>query len=481
MNIGFLLRSCAALAILFTFALLVSAQDSQFKAGATTSNITLPLGARNGGVIARGAPAKNIHDELHARCLVLSDGKTKVAFAICDLRMISREVMDSAKAIAAGKTGIPVENILISATHTHAAPAVIGMHTDELGTWYEDFVIKRIADGIQRAHENLAPAKAGWAAGANSNQVFNRRWFMKDGAIPANPFGGEGETVKMNPPRMSDALKKAAGPVDPEVFILSVQHADGRPLALLANYGVHYIGGYTGGNVSADYFGIYSARMAELLDAGAGDPPFVAMMSNGTSGDTNNNDSTSPKVASKPWEKMKVVAYELADETLRVLKTVEYRDDHSLAVANTELSLGVRKPDEKRIAWANDLMTPKKDATAAKINARKVIYAQEALELAKFPETVPVQLQVIRVGELGIAGIPCEVFAETGLAIKKESPLPSTFTIELANGYNGYLPTAQQHKWGGYETWPARSSYLETEAETKIRAAVLELLGKVAE
>jgi len=70
------------------------------------------------------------------------------------------------------------------------------------------------------------------------------------------------------------------------------------------------------------------------------------------------------------------------------------------------------------------------------------------------------------------------VFAETGLAIKAGSPLRPTFTIELANGYNGYLPTPEQHELGGYETWPARSSYLEVQAEPKIRDSVLELLKR---
>ena len=90
--------------------------------------------------------------------------------------------------------------------------------------------------------------------------------------------------------------------------------------------------------------------------------------------------------------------------------------------------------------------------------------------------TVPVKLQVVRIGELALAAVPCEVFAETGLAIKQASPFKPTFVVELANGYNGYLPTPAQHQLGGYETWPARSAYLEPPAEAKIRASVLELL-----
>ena len=69
-------------------------------------------------------------------------------------------------------------------------------------------------------------------------------------------------------------------------------------------------------------------------------------------------------------------------------------------------------------------------------------------------------LAMILVSGLGIVSSPCETFVETGLTIKKLSPLKSTFTIELANGYNSYLPTPQQHALGGYETWRANYSYL---------------------
>ena len=52
-------------------------------------------------------------------------------------------------------------------------------------------------------------------------------------------------------------------------------------------------------------------------------------------------------------------------------------------------------------------------------------------------------------------------------------------TIALANGYNGYLPTPQQHEWAGYETWRARSSYLETGAAPKIVEILLTMLNEV--
>jgi hypothetical protein len=108
------------------------------------------------------------------------------------------------------------------------------------------------------------------------------------------------------------------------------------------------------------------------------------------------------------------------------------------------------------------------------------IYARETVLLSEGPSDVELKLQAIKIGNLGIAAIPCEVFSETGLAIKRESPLAPTFTIELANGYNGYIPPPERHKLGGYETWRARSSGLAIDAEPKIRAEVLRLLDDVA-
>jgi len=99
--------------------------------------------------------------------------------------------------------------------------------------------------------------------------------------------------------------------------------------------------------------------------------------------------------------------------------------------------------------------------------------------LDAFPDRVPVVIQTFKIGDLGIAAIPCEVFAEIGLEIKKRSPFKQSFTIELANGYNGHLPTPAQHKLGGYETWRARSSYLEVNASQKIFETVMELFDRL--
>lgn len=447
--------------------------SNPLRAGAAVTKITPAQGTELEGYFMKIGPVVAVHDDLHARALVLDDGHQRVAICVCDL-CTPGEVFDRAKRIAGRKTGLPAERMLMAATHTHAAPR-IGVATGPKDLRYVEFLAERIAEAVAAAIDNLAPAKVGYGSAGVPKYTFNRRWWMKPGTVPPDPFGGTTDRVRFNPPRASKDLVRPAGSVDPELSVLSVQHADGRPLAVLANYSIHYVGGYARGHASADYFGVFAGRIGQLLGA---DKRFVGIMSNGTSGNIGaGTDFRKPPERSAPWARMKEVGEDLAGEALGIIKQIEHRGSLSLAMAEKVIPLGVRRPDEKRLEWAREVLAhPERKHR----HGWTPIYAREAIHLSKVPATVPVKLQALRIGGLGIAAIPNEVFAETGLAIKKASPLRPTFAMELANGYYGYLPTPEQHELGGYETWPARSSCLEVQAEPKIRQTAVELLGKVA-
>ena len=145
-----------------------------------------------------------------------------------------------------------------------------------------------------------------------------------------------------------------------------------------------------------------------------------------------------------------------------------------------ELDLVVRKGSAAEIARAKALLESIPQAADGQWSDRKAVYARETLKLAEYPDAVPVPLPVHRVGDLSIAAIPCEVFVETGLRLKQTSPFARHVTVSLANGYNGYLPRASDHALGGYETWRARSSYLEVDAEAKIVAAIERMSAMLA-
>ena len=437
------------------------------RAGAATSNITPPLGLPIVGGWA-SPPAGHVHDELHARCLVLDGGGVRLAIVVCDSVGIPREVFDEARRRVAEETQLPPTHLLMSATHTHSAVAARGD--------YASFLARRIADGVRRAIAHLEPAKVAAGSAQAPEHVFNRRYVLKEGVRIPDPFGGE-DKVLMNPGIGNPDVVRPAGPVDPEVSFLSVRTRAGRPLALLANYSLHYVGGVPGDHVSADYFAVFADEVQRLLGADRQDPPFVGMMSNGTSGDVNNVDVLGGrKEKHAPYEKMREVARSVAEKVVEAEKHVAWKDAVPLGAAMEDLPLAARRPSPELLERAKGILARPKDAKPA--HAREVAYAERALRLAEAPAEISAPIQALRIGDLGIAAIPFEVFTDIGLEIKKGAPFGRAFTISLANGSSGYLPTPEQHALGGYETWLGTSK-VEVQASVKIAAKALELLKRL--
>lgn len=460
--------------LLVTATFAADAPKALLRAGAATSNITPPLGSSiNGGF--QDGKARQIHDELHARCLALDDGTTKLVLVIADSCVIQRSIFDEAKRQVQEATGLPMENMLMSATHSHSCGTLTAVGQSEPDPAYQKFVARRIADGVSRALNNLEPARIGWGYGEVPQHVFNRRWHLAPGTMPANPFGGTGDQVKMNPGVGNPNLVKPAGPTDAQVWFISVQSTAGRPIALYANYSLHYVGGVGAGHISADYFGAFADRIQELLGADRQDPPFVGAMSNGTSGDINNIDFRGGQAKQPPYGRIRIVANDVAQEVARVCKTLKYQDWVPLGVAQKELTLGLRLPAKEEVEKAREVM--KQSKAFPRMETSEQVYARETVLLSDFPAKVSAPLQVLKIGELRVSAIPAEVFVEIGLELKRRRPV--SFAVSLANAYHGYLPTPEHHKLGGYETWRARSSCLETDASTKIVAGLEELFEQM--
>ena len=162
------------------------------RAGAFAADVTpqsFPVSV-NGGMADRQAKAAT--DPLHARCLVLDDGTTTLALVVVDSCMIPRELMDAAKALAERKTGIPAANMLISATHTHSAPTVAGVFQSEPDTEYQKFLAARVARGIEKAAQNLAPARAGSWCGASPPPCPRDFLDLRGYHLTAPGVGGDG-------------------------------------------------------------------------------------------------------------------------------------------------------------------------------------------------------------------------------------------------------------------------------------------------
>ena len=336
-------------------------------------------------------------------------------------------------------------------------------------------IVRGIADSVRLAVDNLKPAQIGWGRIDEPSEVFNRRWHVTDSSLLKNPFGGI-DQVRMNPPRDHAALIEPAGPTDPEISFLSLQATNGCPIALLANYSLHYVGGVNKGDVSADYFGIFCNRIAELLGATSTQPSFVGMLSNGTSGDINNINFRDSGEKYEPYEKMNQVAELVAKRVKEAHDQIKLYDWVPLSSVVRELKLQFLKPDEIMQKYMGEVLA--KSKTSPQYHQYERYYAERIQRLLTGPDEVTVPLQAVRVGEVGIAAIPFEVFAETGLEIKDRTPFTHAFTIELANDYHGYLPTPNQHELGGYETWMGTSK-VQLDASELIKHTILDMMNNL--
>lgn len=425
---------------------------STLKAGAAQTNITPPLGIYLAGSL-KARHATEVHDELHAKAIVLDDGTTQLAIIVCDVICIQRETCDAAKAMIAERVGIPAEHVLISATHTHTAPGMKEGFETKPSEDYLNFFAGRVADAVQLAAGRIQPAQLGYGVGTEPRCVFNRRFRMKDG------------TVRMNPGHNNPDIVETVGPTDPDIATVVVETVEGQPIAVLANYALHYVGA-PGHMVSADYFGIFGEELQKM----AGEN-FVALLSNGCSGDINNIDVHNSPTDRRPFAQTRKVARMVAAEVWRTWQAIPMHDDVPLAAAQTEITCGIRKPTAEELAeyeakWANASDDPTVDE----------LYARERILVNGWDDTCTTPIQAFRIGDCGLVALTGEIFCQFGIELKANSPLTPTFIIELANDYTGYVPTRIGHEHGGYETWLARSSYLAPDAGEQMVEAALGLL-----
>ena len=447
---------------------------AKFRAGAAAVDITpkeFPLNMP-GGFTAN--MAGSAHDPLHARALVLDDGTTKLAMVVVDNLGAGPDVLDEAKDIASKQTGIPVEKMLVSSTHSHSAAPLNTRGAP--ATAYRKLFVEGVADSIVKAYAALRPAAIGAAAHALPDEVFNRRWYLKPGKMPLNPYG-KLDAVKMNPGTSPDVLDHPAGPTDPDITIISVQDLKRKPIALFANYSLHYVGGIPPAQISADYFGEFARLMPSRL---RGDESFVAMMSNGTSGDINNIPFGITRPPREPFEQIRIVAGKAADTAWHAHgKIGQHHADARLGMVQREITLKYRRPSAEQVAGAKSVVAIKDKDAIEKLPRLAQHYALGTIGAAeRAEETITVKIQAIRIGDLAVCGIPFETFVETGLDLKKRSPFPKTMVIGLANGRHGYLPTPEQHRLGGYETWLG-TNVVQEDASVIVTQNLLEMLGEL--
>jgi len=436
------------------------AGDPQLLAGAAKANITPYTGAFLDGFRGRDKGCEGVHDELFARALVLKAGGTTAAIVSCDLIGLTSDSVESIRREAEAAAGIPAGHVMVACTHTHSGPVTGLLRVPGLDPALVRATVKKIAGAIVAAHGALAPARLGVGKGTAAIGYNRRKYWGKNAP----------------PPPGSDR-----GPTDDEVGVIRVDNAHGKPIAILVNYACHPIVLADRNNhVSADFPGATAAFVEQAYDG------TVCMFLNGAAGDIN------PTVMGRRIENVRRLGTTLGSEAARVAGAISPSGEAGLAVKRTlvDAPLAPLPPlDEAKAAL--DQRTRELDELLAKGKLARVLYDNDWLRswaqdvVAEHAKAVrqtsrPIELQAIRLGDALLIGIPAEAFAETGLAIKRASPVPNTFVVSYANGDLGYVPPAEAFGEGGYEITTGHKLYRGTyqfapDAERLVREAALGL------
>jgi len=407
--------------------------------------------------------ASSVASPIYAKAVVLTRGDVKTAMVVVDSCMMPRELIDAAKRIAFEKTGIPVERQMISATHTHMAPAAMTCLGSRADAKYAAWLPGKIAEAIVAANARLKPARVGSFAVEDGEHTFVRQFFYRSDKKLVDPFGVRSVHANMHPGYENPDMTMQTGPKDAMLTVLAVQGVDGTPIALVANYAMHY---FNSKPISSDYFGEFAAQFSARIGAPR---DYVAMLSQGVSGDLMWMDYARPLM-----KDLTIEGYVkgLVDSAEKAYRSVRYEAKPVLKMLEVEEAFERRVPDAARLEWARKMMA---DMAGRAPKNQPEVYAREQLDVEREPVR-KLKLQVMQVGELALAAWPNEVFSISGLKLRERTGFRWLMNVTLANGAEGYIPPTELHPFGGYTTWAAKSAGLEVGAEARIVSRLAAML-----
>ena len=411
-----------------------SSAEGALKGGTAKVDITPPIGAWLSGYGSRKKPSEGILDPLYAKALVLDDGQEKIALVSVDLLWVPLEITNEIRRQVQEKIGIPQENIMICGTHTHFAPKIDRIaktwpdaDVAEIDESYVQVLKKKIFDSIMLAEKDIKEVKLGVAKGEMTEIVYNRRTKKPDGTV----------AMTFNLPPASADL--TFGPIDPELCVLRVDDSDGALVAAVVNYACHPVSGDPNREkffyISADYPG-YTAKVIEQVEGGN------CIFLLGTAGNMN------PVRLNRKHPRMQT-GKALGGAALRHIQFTQPCSDVKISALKQPLSLPIKKD-----------LTPE----------RKISIGKDA-------EIQNTEIQVLRIGDVYIVGLPGEVLVEIGLEIKAKAGIENLFVVSLANDAVGYVCPRAAYKEGGYE--PGSGTNLAPGAGEIITEQTLKLIERI--
>ena len=397
------------------------------KAAAVQVDITPPVGCSMAGYMERKGASVGLHDPLKAQALVLScNGKTHVIVTL-DLIAVALPFTDAVRSFAAEKLQIEGQDILLACSHTHSGPqgflASMPSMQEKSDQMLVDITLRKITGAIQWASSLLQPVKLSIGSDVGTGIGLNR----------------------------NDPM---AGSIDQQVIMLRVDDLEGKPIAVLFNYGCHAtVMGSENRLISADFPGAARRTLESLF------PGTIFMFCNGGAGDV----STRFTRRKASFDEVQRFGHILAAAVSRAMNTAEASQSTHLASRRMHADLPVKpfptkETIERMLAELRDQLVAMRQDNQPKGEQRKLETCIEGAEIqmllaAHFENqpSVQAELKMHRIGDLILIAIPGEPFSKTVLDIKAHFQPNPVMVVSYANDYKGYIPEVVEGKTATYE------------------------------
>ncbi|MES2791190.1 MAG: neutral/alkaline non-lysosomal ceramidase N-terminal domain-containing protein [Planctomycetota bacterium] len=436
------------------------AASSSLRVGVAEVDITPPVGFPMAGYYHERL-ADGAIDPLKAKAMVFRDGDTAAALVVCDLIGIATDLSHAVRKRASEKTGIPEAHIVISATHSHTAPDYMkelylklgGEKQDPLRAEYIEKLIDGPVDAIVQAHAIAKPATL--SSGSATQEIpvaFNRRFVMRDGSV----------RTWMN--HENPDVVRAAGPIDPEINLLTIRDEAGKTTGVLSNFALHLdtLGGM---KWSADYPFFIEQTLRK-----ANGPGVISIFGTGCCGDINHSNPRS-----RERNKSDFIGNSIGNSIQAQLSKLQPIAHPNLVVKSKLVKLPLQDATQEEVSRSTQILMAaqrkEKVEFLEHVTAYKKLMLDQFLHptphaktpefitwglsrsLAGIGENLPVDVTVMTLGrDVAVVFLPGEVFVELGLAIKQASPFRTTLVIELSNCVESiYIPNRAAYAGGSYE------------------------------
>jgi neutral ceramidase len=408
----------------------MTTHDYPFLVGVGKRDITPPLevGLLMSSVEALWAPFQEVRQPLYVRLVVIQSGARRIALASLDLLGLSGAAFGGwesfkNRVVACAAHAVSAADLLLAVTHTHSAPETLALtdlcHTPAFQQWADDLAVG-IGTALAQAVANMQPCRMAVGRREVPGLGLYRRIKTVEGIVLSHP----------EPP--PEIVLSREGPVDDSVPVAAFLDTNKLPVALLINAVCHPVYEMCIPRISPDYPGEMSRELEHHY------PGAVALFFNGAAGNINPRGVSSGAVAAERHGQILAAAVKETIGDLQLLQGV------TLELKRHTLALPARTPQGQ----------PAKDPLLTEIAA-------------------------LQIGEAALVFLPGEVFVETGLAIRENSPFPWTMVVGYAEEFIGYIPTNLAFEEGGYETGPGKWCIVGYGSEQIVRHTSLVLLSEL--